>query len=74
MGGVVTKSESSEQVCLPETKLEARVVEAMQKRASKGTSMRSFDSIVLKFPKIDESFRNCKTTFEQFGTCSLLLM
>ncbi|CAL5053697.1 unnamed protein product [Urochloa decumbens] len=48
------------------SKLEAKMVDAMQQRASHGTSMKSFDSIVMKFPKIDESFRKCKTIFEQF--------
>ncbi|KAG9448841.1 hypothetical protein H6P81_008806 [Aristolochia fimbriata] len=42
------------------------MVEAMQRRASEGTSMKSFNSIIMKFPKIDESLRNCKTIFEQF--------
>jgi len=28
--------------------------------------MKSFNSIILKFPKIDESFRKCKAIFEQF--------
>ncbi|KAI4374838.1 hypothetical protein MLD38_012785 [Melastoma candidum] len=42
------------------------MVEAMQKRASQGSKVKSFDSIVLKFPKIDESMRKYKTTFQQF--------
>ena len=49
------------------SKLEAKMVDAMQQRASHGTSLKSFDSIIMKFPKIDESFRKCKTIFEQFG-------
>lgn len=67
MGGVVGKGESPKKVSIPETKLEAKMVEAMQRRASHGSSMKSFNSIILKFPKIDESFRNCKDIFEQFG-------
>ncbi|KAK5844918.1 putative calcium-binding CML21 -like protein [Gossypium arboreum] len=51
---------------MAETKLEAKMVEAMQRRASEGTAMKSFNSIILKFPKIDESLRNCKAVFEQF--------
>ncbi|KAI4306282.1 hypothetical protein L6164_029571 [Bauhinia variegata] len=66
MGGVVGKAESPKKVWLPETKIEAKMVEAMQRRASKGSSMRSFNAIILKFPKIDESLRKCKTIFEQF--------
>lgn len=67
MGGVVTKGESPRKAWIPETKIEAKMVEAMQRRASEGTAMKSFNSIILKFPKIDESFRNCKAIFQQFG-------
>lgn len=67
MGGIVGKSESPKKVCTPETKLEAKIVEAMKRRAIQGTSMKSFDNIILKFPKIDESLRNCKAIFELFG-------
>nr|ACR34117.1 unknown [Zea mays] len=50
------------------SKLEVKMVDAMQQRASHGTSLKSFDSIIMKFPKIDESFRKCKTIFEQFDS------
>ncbi|KAM6552447.1 hypothetical protein CsatB_013209 [Cannabis sativa] len=53
-------------VCTSETKLDAKLVGVMQQRATQGTSMKSFDSIILKFPKIDENLRNCKTTFQLF--------
>ncbi|KAB1215000.1 putative calcium-binding protein CML21 [Morella rubra] len=66
MGNIVRKKESPEKVCILETKLEAKVVETMKQRAAAGSSMKSFNSIILKFPKIDESLRNCKVTFEQF--------
>ncbi|GAV74769.1 EF_hand_4 domain-containing protein/EF_hand_5 domain-containing protein [Cephalotus follicularis] len=66
MGGAVGKSGSPRKVSIPETKLEAKMVEAMQQRASEGSAMKSFNSIILKFPKIDESLRNCKAIFEQF--------
>ncbi|XP_021745036.1 probable calcium-binding protein CML21 [Chenopodium quinoa] len=62
--GVVAESPKSSH--FPETKLEAKMVEAMQKRASKGTAMKSFNTIILKFPKIDQSFRKCKAIFQQF--------
>ncbi|XP_010928993.1 probable calcium-binding protein CML21 [Elaeis guineensis] len=65
MGGVLGRSDSFRRSA-PESKLEVKMVEAMQKRASEGTSMKSFNSIIMKFPKIDESLRNCKTIFEQF--------
>ncbi|XP_030929902.1 probable calcium-binding protein CML21 [Quercus robur] len=66
MGNKVGKSESPKKVSKPETKLEAKTVEAMKRRAAAGTSMKSFNSIILKFPKIDESLRNCKVIFKQF--------
>ncbi|CAN6696452.1 unnamed protein product [Malus baccata var. baccata] len=66
MGGVVGKSESHRKFSIHETKLEAKMVEAMQRRAAKGSVMKSFNSLILKFPKIDESLRNCKAIFEQF--------
>ncbi|KAH7545470.1 probable calcium-binding protein CML21 [Ziziphus jujuba] len=66
MGGVVGKAESPKKASVPETKLEAKMVEAMQRRSSQGTNVKSFNSIILKFPKIDESLRNCKEIFEQF--------
>ncbi|KAK7825324.1 putative calcium-binding protein cml21 [Quercus suber] len=66
MGNKVGKSESPKKVSIPETKLEAKTVEAMKRKAAAGTSMKSFNSIILKFPKIDESLRNCKVIFKQF--------
>ncbi|XP_043688800.1 probable calcium-binding protein CML21 [Telopea speciosissima] len=67
MGGVVGKEgESPRKGLIPETKLEAKMVKAMQRRESEGSGMKSFNSIILKFPKIDESLRKCKTIFEQF--------
>lgn len=67
MGGALgVAADSPKRGYLPETKLEAKMVEAMQKRASKGTAMKSFNTIILKFPKIDQSFRKCKAIFEQF--------
>ncbi|KAI9100087.1 hypothetical protein K1719_024305 [Acacia pycnantha] len=66
MGGVLGTGESSRRVGMPETKIEAKMVEAMKRRASQGSSMRSFNTIILKFPKIDENLRKCKSIFEQF--------
>ncbi|XP_004294881.1 PREDICTED: probable calcium-binding protein CML21 [Fragaria vesca subsp. vesca] len=66
MGAVVGKAESPRSLSISETKLEAKMVEAMQRRAAKGSVMKSFNSIILKFPKIDESLRNCKDIFQQF--------
>ncbi|XP_010063214.2 probable calcium-binding protein CML21 [Eucalyptus grandis] len=66
MGGVIGKGDAPKKAWVPETKLEAKMVEAMQRRASGGSKMKSFNSIILKFPKIDKSFRKCKSIFEQF--------
>ncbi|VFQ58707.1 unnamed protein product [Cuscuta campestris] len=65
MGGVIGKDESP-RAYVSQTKLEARVVEAMQRKARDGSSIKSFNTIVLKFPKIDESLRKCKATFHDF--------
>lgn len=67
MGNIVGKSGFPKKVWMPETQLEAKMVEAMKQRASAGSATKSFNSIILKFPKIDESLRNCKVIFEQFG-------
>ncbi|CAK7323883.1 unnamed protein product [Dovyalis caffra] len=66
MGGAVGKVVSPKKEWIPETKLEVKMVEAMRRREAQGTSIKSFNSIILKFPKIDESLRNCKAIFEQF--------
>ncbi|KAI8010874.1 putative calcium-binding protein CML21 [Camellia lanceoleosa] len=65
MGGILGKGDSPK-CCIIETKLETKMVEAMQRRASEGSSMKSFNRIILKFPKIDESLRKCKDIFQQF--------
>ncbi|KAG6529743.1 probable calcium-binding protein CML21 [Zingiber officinale] len=65
MGSVLGKSQS-QRSSGSESKLDAKMVEAMQRRALQGTSVKSFESIILKFRKIDESFRKCKSIFEQF--------
>ncbi|XP_031116974.1 probable calcium-binding protein CML21 [Ipomoea triloba] len=65
MGSVIGRDESPTSL-LPETKLESKIVEAMRRRAKKGSPIRSFNTVVLKFPKIDDNMRKCKTTFEEF--------
>ncbi|KAG9143921.1 hypothetical protein Leryth_016130 [Lithospermum erythrorhizon] len=65
MGGALGKSESSKK-WEPETMLDSKIIEAMQRRETQGSSLKSFNSIVLKFPKIDESLRKCKATFQEF--------
>ncbi|XP_058751433.1 probable calcium-binding protein CML21 [Vicia villosa] len=66
MGGALGKGDSPKKSWVPETKLEAKMVEAMQRRECHGCTTRSFNTIILKFPKIDESFRKCRAIFEQF--------
>ncbi|GAU40620.1 hypothetical protein TSUD_189970, partial [Trifolium subterraneum] len=66
MGNATGKDETPKKSWIAETKLEAKMVEAMQRRACRGCSMKSFNTIILKFPKIDESFRKCRAIFEQF--------
>ncbi|KAM0896340.1 hypothetical protein ACQ4PT_023264 [Festuca glaucescens] len=65
MGGVVGKGDTPRHSSAA-TKLEQKMVEAMQQRAQEGTSLRSFNSVIMKFPKIDESLRNCRIIFQQF--------
>ncbi|XP_019183147.1 PREDICTED: probable calcium-binding protein CML21 [Ipomoea nil] len=65
MGSVIGRDESPTAL-EAETKLEAKIVEAMRQRAKKGSSIRSFNTVVLRFPKIDENMRKCKTTFQEF--------
>ncbi|KAG0467986.1 hypothetical protein HPP92_017314 [Vanilla planifolia] len=65
MGGAIGKADSVKD-SVPASKLEAKMVEAMRRRAVAGSTMKSFNTIILKFPKIDESLRNCKAIFEQF--------
>ncbi|KAJ3679059.1 hypothetical protein LUZ60_017070 [Juncus effusus] len=66
MGGAIGKTDTQRQGSVAASKLEVKMVEAMQKRAKEGTNLKSFDSLILKFPKIDESLRKCKSSFEQF--------
>ncbi|KAG8365196.1 hypothetical protein BUALT_Bualt18G0079200 [Buddleja alternifolia] len=65
MGSAVTKEESPK-ASVPETKLEAKILEVMRRREVEGSSTKSFNSIILKFPKIDEGFKKCRATFEEF--------
>ncbi|KAJ9173903.1 hypothetical protein P3X46_016993 [Hevea brasiliensis] len=66
MGGVVVKDDSPRHTWIPETKLESKLAEAIRRREAEGCAIKSFNSIILKFPKIDESLRKCKDIFEQF--------
>ncbi|KQJ93881.1 hypothetical protein BRADI_3g07230v3 [Brachypodium distachyon] len=65
MGGVIGRGDSPRHGS-PASKLEQKMVEAMQQRAQQGTTMKSFNSVIMKFPKIDESLRKCRIIFQQF--------
>ncbi|KAM7268973.1 hypothetical protein ACFE04_024470 [Oxalis oulophora] len=65
MGAAMGKTASPTK-WIPETKLEAKMLQAMQRRAVEGTPIKSFNTIILKFPKIDHSLRDCKAIFDQF--------
>lgn len=58
--------DESPKAALSETRLEAKIVEAVRRREVTGSSTISFNSIILRFPKIDKSFRKCRTAFQQF--------
>ncbi len=62
-----SEEEREESVSEPVTKLEAKVFEAMRERSARGTALKSFNGLILKFPKIDQSLRKCKATFHEFG-------
>lgn len=64
----LTMGDGSPKTSAPTSKLEPQILEAVLKRELKGTSIKSINRIILKFPKIDESLRKCKVIFEQFGT------
>ncbi|XP_076942551.1 putative calcium-binding protein CML21 isoform X1 [Bidens hawaiensis] len=64
--GLLIMGDGSGKESLPTAKLEAQILEAVLKRESKGTSIKSINRIILKFPKIDENLRKCKVIFEQF--------
>lgn len=66
MGGMIGKTETVKQTTQV-SKLEAEMVNAMQRRAAEGSSMKSFNSLILKFPKIDENLKKCRSIFQQFG-------
>jgi calcium-binding protein CML len=73
MGGVIGHGDSPRNSS-PSSKLEKKMVEAMQQRALKGTSVKSFNSVIMKFPKIDERLRNCRAIFQQFGELRSIFM
>ncbi|KAL6544597.1 putative calcium-binding protein cml21 [Orobanche minor] len=72
MGGVVGK-DGSPTTSEPKTKLEAEIIEAVKRRELRGSSVKSFNSIILKFPRIDESFRKCKSAFEEFDVYAFMV-
>lgn len=50
------------------TKIDMRIIQAMAEKAQSGQiKIKSFNSIIMKFPKIDESFEEVKSVFKIFG-------
>ena len=66
MGSVLGKGKISKRPS-PCSKLELKMMEAMRIRAQSGTSVKSFNQIILKFHTIDKSLKKCKTIFQEFG-------
>eukprot|EP00249_Psilotum_nudum_P013749 c24487_g1_i2 orf=496-1161(-) len=63
MGAILGKRRK----CAEPSKIEKRMVQAMvQKSAAGKSSLKSFNSIIMKFPKIDETFENVRGMFEKF--------
>ncbi|KAJ7537289.1 hypothetical protein O6H91_12G106700 [Diphasiastrum complanatum] len=65
MGGNCSKRKVNE-ASSQGSKIEKRMVEAMKQRATVGATLKSFNSILVKFPKIDNSFEEVRTVFKKF--------
>lgn len=64
MGGRLTRDAAPSRP----SKIEARMVQAMAERAQSGKfGLKSFNSIIMKFPKIDKSFQDVRAVFKKFG-------
>lgn len=54
------------------TKIDMRITQAVAEKAqSNHIKLKSFNSIIMKFPKIDKSFGEVKSVFKQFGKLDL---
>ena len=50
------------------TKIDMRMIQAMAEKAQSGQfAIKSFNSIIMKFPKIDESFEEVRSVFKKYG-------
>lgn len=64
MGGRLTRDAAPSRP----SKIETRMVQAMAERAQSGKfGLKSFNSIIMKFPKIDKSFQDVRAVFKKFG-------
>lgn len=55
------------------TKIDMQMTQAMTERAQSGHfTIKSFNSIIMKFPKIDESFGEVRSVFKKFGKMLML--
>ena len=51
------------------SKLEKKMVNAMKERRASGkSSLKSFNSIIMKFATIDKTFEDVRESFRKFGT------
>jgi len=63
MGGRLTRDAAPSRP----SRIEARMVQAMAERAQSGKfGLKSFNSIIMKFPKIDKSFQDVRAVFKKF--------
>jgi calcium-binding protein CML len=55
--------------------IEFKMVKAMKDRGAVAkSSMKSFNSIIMKFSKIDATFEKVRSTFKQFGMYAAVLL
>ena len=65
MGSVLGKQGKSREL----STLEKKMVNAMKERRASGkTSLKSFNSIIMKFATIDKTFEDVRDSFRKFGT------
>lgn len=65
------KSESNKKYAELDAKLERKMVES--RRSYPGhRSLKSLDSIIMKFPKLREGLRNIRSVFESYGNVFLI--
>jgi hypothetical protein len=65
MGSILGKQEKNHELSM----LEKKMVKAMKERRASGrSSLKSFNSIIMKFATIDKTFEDLRDSFRKFGT------